>query len=210
MTRRRVHPRWAWGVALAAVLGCRGGKEAIKPSGAEDEATLQAKAKIRPEPREGETPVEYDLNRDNRADVWAYTVKGKDAEGKDFDVLVRKEMDINWDGNVDVTRYYDAQEQMEKEALDLDFDGKVDLWNYYEKGVVIRKERDLDYDGRIDLWLFYERGKIARKERDTNGDGKVDYWEYWEGDQVDRFGEDVDGDGSVDKWTKNPATQAKE
>src|SRR5258708_11915878 len=47
---------------------------------------------------------ELDLNHDGKPDVWEYTVKAKTADGKEYDRLVRKEMDINWDGKVDVGR----------------------------------------------------------------------------------------------------------
>jgi antitoxin component YwqK of YwqJK toxin-antitoxin module len=159
---------------------------------------------IRQTKKGDEKVVEFDLNGDKKPDVWTYTVPSKTPEGKDYERLVRKELDINWDGKVDIARNYDQKEQIEREALDLDFDGKVDQVNYYEKGVIVRKESDLASGGKPTLWRFYEKGKLVRKERDTNGDGKVDYWEYWEGDQVDRVGEDLDGDGNVDKWTKNP------
>lgn len=151
-----------------------------------------------------ETVTEFDLNKDKKSDVWTYTVKVKNADGKEVERISRKDLDINWDGKVDIARVYDEKEQISREALDLDFDGKVDEVIFYEKGLVVRKERDLSSAGKPSLWVFYEKGQIVRKERDTNGDGKVDYWEYWENNQVDRIGEDLDGDGNVDKWTKNP------
>ena len=162
---------------------------------------------IRQKKQGNEKVTEYDLNKDGKPDVWTYTVAAKSADGKDIDRLARKELDINWDGKVDIARTYDEKEQIAVERLDLDFDGKVDVANYFEKGVRIRAERDLSAAGKPSEWVFYEKGKLVRKERDTNGDGKVDYWEYWEGDQVDRVGEDLDGDGNVDKWTKNPNSE---
>jgi antitoxin component YwqK of YwqJK toxin-antitoxin module len=155
-----------------------------------------------------EVVTEFDLNNDKRADVWTYTAKVKSAEGKDVDRITRKELDINGDGKIDISRQYDEREQVQREALDLDFDGKVDQVNHYEKGIIVSKERDLTSAGKTSLWLYYEKGKLVRKERDTNLDSKIDYWEYWEGDQVDRVGEDLDGDGAVDKWTKNPNSES--
>jgi hypothetical protein len=198
------------GAVIAAIAfgGCSGGKEAVRtgmsPTG-EDEGVAGNIVQSR---RGDEKVTEFDLNHDKKPDVWSFTVPAKDAEGKEFDRLVRKELDINWDGKVDITRGYDDREQIGREALDLDFDGRVDQVNFYEKNVIVRKERDLDYNSKPDLWIFFEKGKIVRKERDTNNDGKVDYWEYWEGDQVDRIGEDLDGDGNVDKWTKNPNSES--
>ncbi|MFZ5443250.1 MAG: hypothetical protein ACOZQL_24800 [Myxococcota bacterium] len=154
-----------------------------------------------------EKVTEFDLNKDKKPDVWTYTVMGKNAEGKEVERVSRKDLDINWDGKVDIARQYDEKEQISREALDLDFDGKVDEVIFYEKGIVVRKERYLSSSEKPALWLFYEKGALVRKERDNNGDGKVDYWEYWEGGQVDRIGEDLDGDGNVDKWTKNPDSE---
>lgn len=162
---------------------------------------------IRQKKADGETVTEFDLNKDKKPDVWTYTVKAVGADGKEIERVSRKDLDINWDGKVDIARQYDEKEQISREALDLDFDGQVDEVIFYEKGLVVRKERNLS-GGRPSLWVFYEKGQIVRKERDTNGDGKVDYWEYWENNQVDRIGEDLDGDGNVDKWTKNPDSES--
>lgn len=196
-------------IATVALAACGGNKDVKKdqPLGedsAEGEGGQQIAENIRQQQQGNEKVTEYDLNHDKKPDVWSYTVDAKDDQGRAFEKLVRKELDINWDGKVDITRNYDVKEQVEREALDLDFDGKVDQVNFYEKGQITRKERDLDYNGKPDLWIYFEKGKIVRKERDTDSNGRVDYWEYWEGDQVDRVGEDLDGDGTVDRWTKNP------
>jgi hypothetical protein len=191
-----------------AAAGCTSGNQQVKPDSNSSDSE-QLSESIRQARQGDEKVTEYDLNHDKTPDVWSYTVAAKDDEGRDIDKLVRKELDINWDGKVDIARHYDEREAVQREALDLDFDGKVDQTNFYEKGQVIRKERDLDYNGQTDLWIFFEKGKIVRKERDTNSDTKVDYWEYWENDQVDRIGEDLDGDGNVDRWTKNPAATAE-
>lgn len=199
---------WVLVPALGAGLwGCAGGKEAQRSDGAgSGDGTVVAEG-IRQKMNGNEKVTEFDLNQDKKPDLWTYTVAAKTADGKDIDRVVRKEMDLNWDGKVDVSKVYDDREQVVREAMDLDFDGKVDQVNYFEKNVVVRKERDLSASGKPSLWLFYEKGKLVRKERDTNSDGKVDYWEYWEGEQVDRVGEDLDGDGNVDKWTKNPNSE---
>ena len=194
--------------ALAfASLGCSTNKSAEKGETKTAEGETVVTENIKQRKAGDETQTETDLNGDKKPDVFTYTVKAKSADGKDIDRLVRKELDINADGKIDISRTYDEREQISREALDLDFDGKVDQVNFYEKGVIVRKERDLSSAGKPSLWLFFEKGKLVRKERDTNGDGRVDYWEYWENDQVDRIGEDLDGDGNVDKWTKNPDSE---
>ncbi len=206
--------QWILPVVLGmAVMGAGcAAKQEVKPDAraAGDDASQDRTGapNVRVEKRGEEKVTVFDLNHDSKPDVWTYTVVAKGGQdGKEYDKLVRKELDVNFDGKVDISKFYDEKEQVEHESFDLDFDGKVDQTNFYEKSVIVRKERFLDAsNGKPQLWIFYEKGKIARKERDTNSDGKIDYWEYWENDQVDRIGEDLDGDGSVDRWTKNPDT----
>lgn len=199
-------------LATSVLTGCAGGKSAGRGEGAEGAGTeARKKAEgIQPERSGNEQVAEQDVNGDGKPDIWTYTVKAKDADGVEQERRVRQELDLNWDGRVDLTRYFDANGDQTRETLDLDYDGKVDATYFFEKGVNTRRERDVDGDGRADSFIFYERGALVRKERDTNSDGKVDYWEYWEGGQVDRIGEDLDGDGTVDKWTRNPNNAASE
>jgi hypothetical protein len=186
----------ALGIALLVGDGC------VRRSALQTDPSVSTDRIHRPK-RANEKITEYDLNRDLKPDAWDYTVAGKDADGQPTERHVRKELDVNWDGKVDLVYDYDEKGRVSQATFDLDFDGHIDQVNLYEGGVLIRKERDLDYNGKIDEWVYYEHDKVIRKERDTNNDGRVDYWEYWEGDQVDRVGEDIDGDGKVDRWTKN-------
>jgi antitoxin component YwqK of YwqJK toxin-antitoxin module len=202
--------RTSWQVVLVAAAVAGGGCSTSKPAEKPDETAGNGQVLaegIRQKQAGNETVTEFDLNGDKKPDVWTYTITVKGEDGKDVERVSRKELDINWDGKVDISRTYDEREQVSREALDLDFDGKVDQVNYYEKGVIVRKELDLSAAGRPSEFKYYEKGKLVRKERDTNGDGKIDYWEYWEGDQVDRIGIDLDGDGNVDKWQKNPNSE---
>lgn len=194
--------RTGWMVALAMVgtWSCSSNKAGERPD-ADPAATM---GQIRPPRDSGEKVSEFDLNNDLKPDVWSYAVRAKGPDGQDVERLVRKELDINWDGRVDITKFYDDQENVSRELTDLDFDGKVDTAIFLDKGVIVRKERDLDSNSRPDVWIYYEKARLVRKERDSNGDGKVDYWEYWVNDQVERIGEDLDGDGNVDKWTQSP------
>lgn len=191
--------------ACLFLVGCSTTKSASQSGGGQDGEKLSEN--IRQKRNGNEKVTEYDLNGDKRPDVWTFTTMGKGPDGKDVEKLVRKELDVNWDGKVDISQNYDEREQVQRAALDLDFDGKVDQVNFYEKGVIVRKESDLTSTGKPSLFRYYEKGKLVRKERDTNADGRIDYWEYWEGDQVDRVGEDLDGDGNVDRWTKNPNSE---
>src|SRR5437870_1281042 len=89
--------------ALSALAACSSSKPAVKSTS--DDATLTSEGGISPERKGNEKVTAYDLNHDKRPDVWEYTVPGKSADGRDIDKLVRKELDINWDGKVDITRY---------------------------------------------------------------------------------------------------------
>ena len=149
---------------------------------------------------EGLTVRRFDVNKDKKPDVIKYF---KEVNGDE--IMVRKEFDLNFDGKIDVWRFYADTGELLREDMDYDFDGHVDAENYYEAGELVRQEMDLDFDGKPDMKRFYEKGVIARMEADTNKDGKVDYWEYFEKGKLDRIGIDRDGDGRVDDW-KNAAS----
>ncbi len=207
-------------LAILLIAGCYDRAQGADPAKAQKNASVDQSSdyfdgrsgeKRLSEQRQGNEIVrEYDLNRDNKADVWKYFVITQDEAGKTSERLVRKEFDVNFDGRVDVIRFYGQSQMLTKESFDLDFDGRIDQINFYEVGQLVRKEKDLNFDQKTDLWIFYEKGKIVRKERDSNNDSKVDYWEYWENDQVDRIGEDLDSDGTVDRWSKNQVEASSE
>ena len=70
-----------------------------------------------------------DSNADGTPDVWNW-YDGSDAETR---VLLRKAVDLNKDGRVDVTTDY-QEDQVVKEYIDADFDGRVDWVDSYEDG----------------------------------------------------------------------------
>src|SRR5688500_6512123 len=78
-----------------------------------DDATNESN-EIHQEAQGKEVISAFDLNNDKKPDVWSYTVPAKGDDGKDIDKLVRKELDINWDGKVDITRVYGNKETIEK------------------------------------------------------------------------------------------------
>lgn len=192
------------GLAFAA---CATGKAVTRAEPARSEAFEQL---VQALPVKGTQLSTVDINGDKKPDVWNYTVPATDKHGKPRQRLVRKELDLNWDGKVDLVRVYADDESIREEIFDLDFDGKPDQVTQYENGVVVKKSRDLSNTGRPSQWSYYENGKLVRKERDTNADGKVDYWEYWSGGKLERIGEDLDFDGKVDKWTTAGAEEVQE
>ncbi len=145
-----------------------------------------------------------DLDNDGRPEVTKYykTVDDPERPGQKKTILVRQDIDITWDGKVDIWRYFDESGMAEKEEWDTDYDGNIDETRYFEGGVIVRSERDRNNDGRPDVMRYYKEGKLERKETDTNGDGQVDRWEYFQGRILDRVGVDRDHDGTVDSWAK--------
>lgn len=186
MTARIVIP-----LLVLGLVGCKSTSSATRADGG-------------PKPIGEETVKPFDLNNDGKPDVWTYSVPAQRADGSRTTLMTRKELDINWDGKVDIVRHYDGQGRLAQETMDLDFDGRPDQETFYENGLLLRKERDTDFDGKVDLWLFVEDGKLAREERDTNQDGKADSWEQWQNGRVTRIGKDDDGDGKVDSWVPAP------
>ena len=147
----------------------------------------------------------FDLNRDGKADDWKHYKLLPDLteNGKPRELLLRREMDTNFDGKVDLITWFNDDGTRLKESFDLDFDGKPDVIVYYEKGVVVRKETfHGSASDKPDTIAYYEGGKKVRVERETRTRGRVDTWEYFENGRLTRVGEDLDGDGLVDRWAK--------
>lgn len=141
---------------------------------------------------------QFDLNRDDKPNVFKF-FRLDDAGSEQ---IVRKDIDLNNDGRVDVIQLFGDDGRLKSEQSDLDFDGKMDVTAYFEEDVLIRKELDLDFDGTPDILRYYAEGKLDRIETDANGDGRVDTWEYFVEGELDRVGTDNDGDGVVDHWDR--------
>ena len=149
-----------------------------------------------------ETVQLLDLNGDGKADVWKVSVKLPGSGDKAM--LVRKDLDVNFDGRVDIRRHYDTSGEVEREEMDLDFDTRVDAVHFYRKGALYMSEIDMAFDGRTDVWKFYDDGELVRKERDLDGDSTVDSWEYWKSGKLVRKGSDRDGDGEPEYFEDAP------
>lgn len=141
----------------------------------------------------------HDLDGDGVPDAWTFTGR---VGGRT--VVRRKEFDLDFDGKVDVWRFFDAREEIDRDRMDMDRDGKPDVTAFYSKGVVVRKELDLEGDERPDVFKYYEEGLLVRLEGDSDGDGRVDYWEYYKDGRMTRAGSDEDGDGrpDPDRWVE--------
>lgn len=154
-----------------------------------------------------------DINLDGRPDNFEFFAV-LDANGEQifefedlspYDTLnlriVRKEIDVNFDGSVDVVRTYNRQQELTREELDVNFDGSVDFINHFEDSVIVRRQIDNDNDGVFEETRFYREGALYRVEKDTDGDFIPDYWEFYLDGTLARIGRDFDADGIIDNWT---------
>jgi hypothetical protein len=150
-----------------------------------------------------------DVNGDNKADVFKFYRVGADQKK----VLIRKELDVNFDQRIDIVQYYAGEagkETLVREELDLDFDGRVDQTRHYKDGYKHLVELDLGFDGRTDTWRYYQKTqtedgrsvvRLVEKRRDTDGNGAVDVWEYYVGGKLQKIAYDTTGDGAPDRFT---------
>lgn len=114
--------------------------------------------------------------------------------------LFCRETDANFDGRVDITRFFDDQGRVRRVEDDYDFDGKLDVVATYRDGTIVSDILDTNFDGRTDTWREYEGGRLVRSQRDSNSDGIVDMWEdFDERGNVSRTRTDADGDGRPDE-----------
>lgn len=208
------------GLLLAMSVGCGPSaeqtKKTSKPAASAGVGGQQQPVQFQVD---GNTAIErIDINGDKRPDVYKfYRVIGSATGAKTEDlkkVLIRKEMDVNFDQKIDVVQYYageSGKEVLVREEMDLDFDGRVDTTRHYKGGYISLVELDLGFDGRTDTWRYYqvtktEAGKtvnrLVEKRRDTNGDGGVDVWEYYAGGKLTKIGYDTTGDGAADRFKR--------
>lgn len=206
--------------ALVVTVGCGPSKEqtkkdeAAKADKADEGAGADEPVQVQ---TDGNTQIErIDVNNDKKADVYKFyrVLSGDPGDKSAKKVLVRKEMDVNFDQRFDIVQYFTGEPGKEiliREEMDLDFDGRVDTTRHYKDGHIERVELDLGFDGKIDTWRYYQLTKndegktvnrLIEKRRDKDGDGAVDVWEYFTKGRLTKIGYDTTGDGSPDRFNK--------
>lgn len=153
----------------------------------------------------GDNTIErYDLNGDGRPDLFKiYVLRGPvDDPEKRVQLLARQDLDLDFDGNVDVRRHFNEAGNVVREEMDLDFDGKFDAVDYYADGVLFRRDMAFNFEGKPSVVKYYNQNRLARKERDTTGDGRLDTFEFYENGKLIRIGIDKDGDEKPDIYTE--------
>lgn len=182
---------------LVGMIGCAksGASTTAAAPSASSSAQPRAVEMARKPVDGGLTEVTVDLDGDGRAEVTNYVRARTDAP----DLVLRKDVDLNRDGRVDVRSVFDDGGLRVEENLDQDFDGRADWVDHYINGKRSYAEIDTNFDGVFDVFKYYENGLVRRKERDSNGDGRIDTWEYLDGGgNVVKTGRDIDGDGKMD------------
>jgi hypothetical protein len=146
-----------------------------------------------------------DADGDGRPDVIRYYREAADPEtGRRTRTLVRTEIDLTGDGQINMRRVYDASGALAREDMDGNLDGRFDHVVYWENGLILRTETDTDHDGRFDEHRDYRDGLLSLVRKDTTGNGAIDTWSYYDRDGLARVGVDTTGDGEADRWTRRP------
>ena len=71
---------------------------------------------------------------------------------------ISEALDFNFDGRMDDFYYY-VGGVLDRREIDTDFNDDIDLWVYLFEGVYLsRVERDLDGDGKVDFVKEYGVG----------------------------------------------------
>lgn len=162
------------GLALWGCSSSDGASSSARRAGA-----TQGAQEPRGEPMPHETCVAgtgaqtMDVNNDGQPDIRTMMEAGRPR---------CREVDANFDGRVDIIRWYDASGAVTRVEDDYDFDGRMDVVASYEGGVVVRDILDTNFDGVTDTWRDYRNGRVTELRRDADGDARVDTWERFDGE----------------------------
>ena len=159
----------------------------------------------------GKNVVTYDLNHDNKPDVWRL-YKTEDEGGTKVEFMTCKQVDFDHDGRKDWVVAYNRKGTPLFEKADFDYDGKWDMSAVYEtkSGHLAEVERDTDFDGKFDVKEVYDSsGSLTAVRRDRNGDGQPDLWEQYKDGVLLAILYDDDFDGKVDRREEIPGARPK-
>jgi len=200
----------ALGTLVLAPAGCGGkSKQVQNPSEVKGDTTAQV-PEVDPSlcEAEGKDVDSYDLNGDDKPDVWKL-FKLEKASGGTSRILTCKQADLNFDGKKDYVVAFNDQGGILFEKFDFDFQKGFDAFYKYEeiegekaKSALYEVQRDSNFDGKYDIVEKYDTktGQLTEVQRDTNGDLKPDVWEQYENGQlVAILYDDEPYDGKVDR-----------
>ena len=159
----------------------------------------------------GKNVVTYDLNHDNKPDVWRL-YKTDDDGGTKVEYLTCKQVDFDHDGRKDWVVGYNRKGNILFEKADFDYDGKWDMSAIYDtkSGALAEVERDTDFDGKFDVKEVYDSaGQLTSVRRDRNADGQPDLWEQYKDGVLLAILYDDDFDGKVDRRDEIPGARPR-
>jgi hypothetical protein len=159
----------------------------------------------------GKNVVTYDLNHDNKPDVWRL-YKSEDEGGTKVEFMTCKQVDFDHDGRKDWVVAYNRKGNTLYEKADFDYDGKWDMSAVYDTktGAIAEVERDTDFDGKFDVKEVYDSaGQLTSVRRDRNSDGQPDLWEQYKDGVLLAILYDDDFDGKVDRREEIPGARPK-
>jgi len=196
--------------AMLAAAGCHGSKSDTTPK---NDALESGVPKVDPTlcDTTGKNVVTYDLNHDNKPDVWRL-YKTEDEGGTKVEFMTCKQVDFDHDGRKDWVVGYNRKGNTLFERADFDYDGKWDMSSIYDTktGVVAEVERDTDFDGKFDVKEVYDSaGQLTSVRRDRNSDGQPDLWEQYKDGVLLAILYDDDFDGKVDRREEIPGARPK-
>ena len=160
---------------------------------------------------QGKNVQTYDLNHDNRPDVWRL-YKTEDEGGTKVEFMTCKQVDFDHDGRKDWVVAYNRKGTPLYEMADFDYDGKWDMKAVFDAktGLVAEVERDTDFDGKFDVKEIYDTGgQLTSVRRDRNNDGQPDQWEQYKDGILIAILYDDDFDGKVDRREEIPGAHPK-
>lgn len=195
---------------FAASTGCgKDKKKATTPESSADTSNIKVDPTLCD--TNGKNVVTYDLNKDNKPDVWRL-YKVEDEGGTKVEFMTCKQVDFDHDGRKDWVVAYNRKGVVLYEKADIDFDGKWDISTVYDTKVNQRAEveRDTDFDGKFDVKEVYDSsGNLTSVRRDRNGDGNPDLWEQYKDQILLAILYDDDFDGKVDRRDEIPGARPK-
>jgi len=200
----------ATGTALAALAACHGANKDTTPK---NDALDAAVPKVDPTlcDTAGKNVVTFDLNHDNKPDVWRLYATVDDG-GTKVEYMTCKQVDFDHDGRKDWVVAYNRKGNPLYEKADFDYDGKWDMSAVFDPktGLLAEVERDTDFDGKFDVKEIYDSaGQLSSVRRDRNGDGKPDLWEQYKDGVLIAILYDDDFDGKVDRREEIPGAHPK-
>ncbi|HUS32400.1 MAG TPA: hypothetical protein VMZ53_28060 [Kofleriaceae bacterium] len=196
-------------VGAAALAGCSKKKAPTTPK---NEIGMEV-PKVDPTLCEtvGKNVVTYDLNHDNRPDVWRL-YRTEDEGGTKIEFMTCKQVDFDHDGRKDWVVGYNRKGNPLFEKADFDYDGKFDMSAVFDPKTakVAEVERDIDRNGSFDVKEIYDTsGTLQSIRKDRNGDSIPDEWEQYKENILIAILYDDDFDGKVDRRDEIPGATPK-